>query len=288
MARAAKKQAAGADSGDWQSEEAGQSWRLESAVRVPDGVAPFFPDQNSQVYERLLHIMPTMIHAMDAVGRVTVTNPEWNTRTGYSRQDSIGLSFPAILDPVSRNHLIRDVYPRVFHGHLCSNETLVLKPKGGGTLPVSFSMNAYRGDRGRIERFICLMQPNPPEPDSSEEDLEFKRNFEEVPYGLVFVAPNGEIAIANPAFRRLVQLRDRELEGVAFDELLDRNDRPKFLTELMRLMGGEVPEFRHRLVYRRGSGGSITAETVISLVLGRDKAIDHLTIVTSEERPIDG
>jgi PAS domain S-box-containing protein len=288
MAYAAKKDTAGADSSDWQGEAAGQSWRLESAVRLPDDVAPFFPDQNSQVYERLLHIMPAMIHAMDAVGRVTVTNPEWNARTGYSRQESIGLSFPAILDPVSRNHLIRDIYPRVFHGQLCSNEMLVLKPKGGGILPVLFSMNAYRGDKGRIERFICLMQPNVPDQPSKKEDVDFKRNFEEVPYGLVFVAPNGEIAIANPAFRRLVQLRDRELEGVAFDELLDRSDRLKFLTELMRLMGGEVPEFRHRLAYRRGSGGTVTAETVISLVLGQDKAIDHLTIVTTEDHPVDG
>ena len=97
-----------------------------------------------------------------------------------------------------------------------------------------------------------------------------------------------KIAIANPAFRRLVQLRDRELEGVAFDELLDRSDRLKFLTELMRLMGGEVPEFRHRLAYRRGSGGTVTAETVISLVLGQNKAIDHLTIVTTEDHPVDG
>ena len=284
MVRAASKQTDRTDTETWQSEEAGQSWRLESATRIPDDVVPFFPDQNIQVYERLLHIMPAMIHAMDAVGRITITNPEWNARTGYDRKDAIGLSFPAMLDPVSRDHLIRNIYPRVFHGHLCSSEALVLKQKNGGILPVTFSMNAYRGDRGRIERFICLMQAHPQEPAAGSEENEFRRNFEDVPYGLVYVAPTGEIAIANPAFRRMVQLRDRELEGVAFDELLDRHDRPKFLTELMRLMGGETPEFRHRFAFRRGSGGTITAETVISLVLGEDRTIDHMTIVTSEER----
>jgi PAS domain S-box-containing protein len=282
MEQTARKLPAGSPSDEW---EAGQSWRLENAARLPDDVSPFFPDQNVQVYERLLHIMPAMIHAMDAVGRVTVTNPEWNARTGYSGPESIGLSFPAILDPVSRNYLIRDIYPRVFHGHLCTNETLVLKPKGGGSLSVSFAMNAYRGDRGRIERFICMMQPLHPKSAAKREEQELKQNFEEVPYGLVFVAPSGEITTANPAFCEMVQLRSRELESVTFDELLDQGDRPKFLAELMRLMGGEAAEFRHRLSYRRADGGTITAETVISLVLTEDKTIDHLTIVTTEERP---
>jgi PAS domain S-box-containing protein len=127
------------------------------------------------------------------------------------------------------------------------------------------------------------MQPNPPLPPVEKEEKEFKQNFEDVPYGLVFVAPSGEIAIVNPAFRKLVQLQGRELEGAAFDELLDPSDRPKFLAELMRFMAGEIPEFRHRLAYRCG-GGTVTAETNISLVLGQDNSIDHLTIVTSEER----
>ena len=282
MEQTARKHSTGSQSGEW---EARQSWRLENAAKLPDDVSPFFPDQNVQVYERLLHIMPAMIHAMDAVGRVTVTNPEWNARTGYSAPESIGLSFPAILDPVSRNYLIRDIYPRVFHGQLCTNEMLVLKPKSGGSLPVSFAMNAYRGDRGRIERFVCLMQPLPTESAAKREEQELKQNFEEAPYGLVFVAPSGEITIANPAFCAMVQLRSRELESVTFDELLDQSDRPKFLAELLRLMGGEAAEFRHRLAYRRGSGGTITAETVISLVLAEDKTIDHLTIVTTDERP---
>jgi hypothetical protein len=70
---------------------------------------------------------------------------------------------------------------------------------------------------------------------------------------------------------------------VQFDELLDQDDRPKFLADLLRLVSGDVPEFRHRLAYRHGSGGIVTAETVISLVLRADKSIGHLTIVTAEE-----
>jgi PAS domain S-box-containing protein len=281
MERAARTQFAGTSTGEWETETV-QSWRLERTARLPDDVAPFFPDQNIQVYERLLHIMPALVHAMDAAGRVTVTNDAWNARTGYSKAESIGLSFPTILDPTSRNHLIRDIYPRVFHGHLCRDETLVLTPRTGGSLAVSFAMNAYRGDRGRIERFICLMQPL--DPAAAREEQQSAQRPEDVSEnGLVIVAPSGEIATANPAFCELVQLPSRELEGVQFDELLDQDDRPKFLADLLRLVSGDVPEFRHRLAYRHGSGGIVTAETVISLVLRADKSIDHLTIVTAEE-----
>ena len=38
---------------------------------------PFFPDQNSKVYELLLANLPVMLHCMDGAGRFTSVNKHW-------------------------------------------------------------------------------------------------------------------------------------------------------------------------------------------------------------------
>ena len=130
------------------------SWKIEREEVQADALAPFFPDQNGGVYEQLLFNFPFMMHAMDGSGRLSSVNRQWCKTLGYMPSDVIGKSFNELLTPQSRSHLITTIYPKYLQTGLCRGEEMFVHRKDGTLATVMLSMNAYRGDKGRIERSI--------------------------------------------------------------------------------------------------------------------------------------
>ncbi len=145
-----------------------------------------------------------MLHCMDGQGRITSVNRHWAAAMGYTLAEVQGRSFNEFLTPESRARLVQDIYPAYFQSGLCRAELISVVKRDGSTAQVLLSMNAYRGDKGRIERSVCLIdQPvsvNVEQPVTVVDDQRFRGAFDMAVHGMALAAPTGEISLGNAAF----------------------------------------------------------------------------------------
>ncbi|MEP6826564.1 MAG: PAS domain-containing protein, partial [Aestuariivirga sp.] len=133
------------------------TWRVERNV-APEATMPFFPDQNGGVYEKLLNNLPMMLHCMDGSGRLISANAAWCESLGYTAKDIIGRSFSEFLPMDSRTKLVTEIYPKYLTTSSFRGGQIQIHRKDGTLANVRLSMTAYRGDKGRLERTVCLLE----------------------------------------------------------------------------------------------------------------------------------
>jgi PAS domain S-box-containing protein len=258
------------------------SWKIEREEVQADAIAPFFPDQNGGVYEQLLFNFPFMMHAMDGSGRLNSVNRQWCKTLGYLPSDVLGKSFNELLTPQSRSHLITTIYPKYLQTGLCRGEEMFVHRKDGTLATVMLSMNAYRGDKGRIERSICLMQDvtdqKVAEIASVRSDQRFRGAFAAAAHGMALVSPTGQIELSNAAFGNFLGREDIDKSTLTFDETLHRDDRGQFLNGMRQLLSGEVPSLKQELRYTTGAGGIVHGSTSVSMVKSEKAEIEQLVV----------
>jgi PAS domain S-box-containing protein len=261
----------------------GQSWKIVKEEVPEDVLAPFFPDQkNGGVYEQLLFNFPTMMHAMDGSGRLNSVNRQWCKILGYHPSDVMGRSFNELLTAQSRSHLITTIYPKYLQTGLCRNEEMFVHRKDGTLATVMLSMNAYRGDKGRIERSICILQDvtehKIAEIASTRSDQRFRAAFAFATHGMVLVSPTGQIEMANTAFYDMIGRSDADQSALAFDETLHRDDRGQFLNGMRQLLLGEIPCLKQELRFITSDDGVTHGSTSVSMVKNENSEIEQLVV----------
>ncbi len=260
----------------------GPSWRIEREEIQAETLTPFFPDQNGGVYEQLLFNFPFMMHAMDGSGRLNSVNRQWCKTLGYLPSDVMGKSFNELLTPQSRSHLITAIYPKYLQTGQCRGEEMFVHRKDGTLATVLLSMNAYRGDKGRIERSVCLLQDvteqKIAEIASARSDQRFRGAFAAAAHGMALVSPTGQIELSNAAFVSFLGRKDIDKSTLTFDETLHRDDRGQFLNGMRQLLAGEIPSLKQDLRYMTGSGGIAHGATSVSMVRGEKSEIEQLVV----------
>jgi PAS domain S-box-containing protein len=258
------------------------AWKIERADVPAQDYIPFFPDQNGKVYEQLIYNLPILMHCMDGMGRLTAANKHWLEAFGYKREELAEKLFPDLLTPESRAHLVQDIYPRYFQTGQCRNEEITMFRKDGTLATLTLSMNAYKGDKGRIERSVCVMQDitarRIAETASKRSELRFRGAFETAGHGMVLVAPTGEIAMVNESFREFIGRPEEDYAGITFEDTLHKDDRGQFLYGIKRLLTGETASFKQELRFMTGAGHVVHGLTSVSLVRDDHKEIDQLVV----------
>ena len=257
------------------------AWKIEKPqpqVRT-DSLVPFFPDQNGKVYEMLLANLPVMLHCMDGAGRITSVNKHWAAAMGYTLSEVAGRSFNDFLTAESRARLVQDIYPAYFQSGICRAELVSVVKQDGSTAQVLLSMNAYRGDKGRIERSVCLIdQPvsvNVEQQAEAPEDHRFKGAFDCAIQPLALVSPTGEINLGNEAFWSLL---GREPGDIALDNIMHADDRPAFLTLMSNLLKDRRDHGRQEFRYVGAAGKLITGETQVNIQRTEAGDIEHMVV----------
>ncbi len=135
------------------------AWKIEKSEPQAraSSIVPFFPDQNGKVYELLLANLPVMLHCMDGQGRITSVNKHWAASMGYAPDEVHGRLFNEFLSAGSRARLVQDIYPNYFQSGSSRSELMTMIRRDGTAAQVLLSMTAYRGDKGRIDRSVCLI-----------------------------------------------------------------------------------------------------------------------------------
>ena len=258
----------------------GAAWKIEKAPVRTDTYVPFFPDQNGKVYELLLANLPVMLHCMDGAGRITSANKHWSVSLGYTPEEITGKPFNDVLTPESRARLVQEIYPDYLKSGLCRGQLLTAVRRDGSTQQVLLSMTAYRGDKGRIERSICLLdQPvsvNVEQAVTVVDDKRFKGAFESAVHGMALILPTGQISIANAAFWAFTGREPQE--GAAFDETVHGDDRASLIARLSELLQGGLPSIRQELRYPHADGRLMHGETTIALVRNEAGDIEQLIV----------
>jgi PAS domain S-box-containing protein len=259
-----------------------QAWKIERPEAHFDEYMPFFPDQNGRVYEQLIFNLPILMHCMDSMGRLTAANRHWLEAFGYKREELAEKLFPDLLTPESRTHLVQNIYPRYFQTGQCRNEEITMFRKDGTRATLTLSMNAYKGDKGRLERSVCVMQDvtarRIAELAAKRSEHRFRGAFESAAHGMVLVAPTGQIAMANDAFKAFLDRPEENYGALSFEETLHKDDRGQFLYGIKRLLSGEIPSLRQELRYMMGGNRVAHGLTSVSTTLDDHKQVDQLVV----------
>jgi PAS domain S-box-containing protein len=258
------------------------AWRIEKPQANHDALVPFFPDQNGKVYEQLLHNMPAPLHCMDGAGRITAVNKQWSKALGYSLAEVESRMFTELLSPESRGRFVQHILPPYMQSGICRDEVLTAMRKDGSPAQILLSMNAYRGDKGRIDRSVCMLaEPvsvRVEQPVTVVDDRRYRSAFEEAAHGMALVSPTGEIAFANSAFWATLRRGPEQGGTVAFDDLLHKDDRMVFLRGVGELIQGSRPAYRHDLRFHCPDGKTVSCSTSVALVRSDAGDIEQLTI----------
>ena len=258
------------------------SWRVEhDSIGKPQPTA-FFPDQNAGVYEKLISGLPVALHCMDASGRLLSANRHWCEQFGYALHEVAGQPFSAFLPPESRTKLVTKIYPRYLATGASLHDELVMVRKDGSLATILLSMTGYRGDKGRLQRSVCLMEDISERKiaalASNRSDKRFRAAFAASVHALAVISPTGQIEFANQAFGTFIGRADVETAMIGFDELLHKDDRGQFLNGLRQLLSGESDHFQHELRYQGNPEKVGHGATSVALVKNENGGTEQLVI----------
>ena len=261
--------------------------RIEMEAAPRPGM-PFFPDQNGGVYETLLATLPALLHCMDGAGRMISANAAWLDTMGFSADEVGGRSFSEFLATQSRSALITEIYPKYLMSGAIRKTPVTMRKKDGSIVPMLLSMTAYRGDRGRIDRSVCLLEelsegqsargPGP------NENQHAQVAFEHATSGLAVISPEGNVETVNAAFMRMLEVpAARHVKG-SFDALLHDKERASFQESMRRLLEGEVSQFTRDLNFLTPRGRNFTASCRLLLVRNASNWPTYLIVEVLETR----
>ena len=270
------------------------AWRVEKPEATQPASMPFFPDQQGGVYEKLLANLPVMLHSMDGSGRMLSANAAWCQALGYDPQDIVGRSFSEFLPLESRSRLVTEIYPKYLLSSSYRNGEILIHRKDGSLANVMLSMNAYRGDKGRLERSVCILEDvtnrKIAEIATSRSDQRFRGAFSAAAHGMAVVSPSGQIEAANEALCKFLARNDLETATFGFDELLHKDDRGQFLNGMRQLLSGETNLLQQELRYSTPAGTVVHGATSIALVKNEKGETEQLIVQindTSEKKLVN-
>lgn len=168
-------------------------------------------------YRSLYNATPTMMHSIDAEGRIVSVSEAWLDTLGYRREDVIGRKSTDFLTEDSRRYAAGQVLPEFFRTGRCSDVEYRMQAADGRILDVLLSAHGERDEGGRIIRSLAVIQ-DVTERKRTEQQLhrllaEQKAIIENELVGIVRVRER-MIIWANPAFEKMLGYGPGELNGL--------------------------------------------------------------------------
>ncbi|MGD1936674.1 MAG: response regulator [Cyanophyceae cyanobacterium] len=111
---------------------------------------------------------------------------------------------------------------------------------------------------------------------------QFRTTFAQAAVGIVHTGVGGEFLVVNPTFCKMVGYGANELTAMTFVELTYEQDLDNNLSQMNRLLAGEVDtiDLEHR--YCRADGSLIWVHATLSLVRQEDGSPDYLIMVVQD------
>jgi PAS domain S-box-containing protein len=161
-------------------------------------------------------------------GIITSWNQGARRIYGYSAQEVIGKPI-SILIPTDRSDEIPEILKKIARGERIQHFESVRVAKDGRRLRVSLSVSPIRDPTGNIIGASAIARDLTPL-DRTRQALQESESrahalFQAATQGILVVAPNGRILMANPATEKLFGYTVAELEGESVERLLPERFR---------------------------------------------------------------
>ncbi|MDI3283612.1 PAS domain S-box protein [Polyangium sp. 15x6] len=101
--------------------------------------------------------LPTIMHSIDAEGRISAVNDRWIEAMGYTRDEALGRRSTEFLTPASARYAREVVLPAFFETGRCDNVLYQFVRKDGSLLDVMLSAIADRDDAGNVIRSQAVL-----------------------------------------------------------------------------------------------------------------------------------
>ena len=264
-----------------------RAWRVELPSAARPAMA-FFPDQNGGVYEKLLNNLPVMLHTMDGSGRMISANAAWCATLGYQPKDIIGRSFSEFLPQEMRSRLVTEIYPKFLVSSSIRDAEIFIHRKDGSLATVKLSMTAYRGDKGRLEQSVCVLEDITASKlkvalgSAGKGDARLRAAFTAAAHGIAVVSPTGTIELANASLCSLLHRDDLENRNVPFESVLHLEDRSAFITGVHSLLTGEKPVLKIDVRLLNGLGRVVPCTLSVAVVLNDKGEPEQLVVQTAD------
>ena len=269
------------------NQSAERAWRVELPSSARPAMA-FFPDQNGGVYEKLLNNLPVMLHTMDGSGRMISANAAWCAALGYEPKDIIGRSFSEFLPLDMRSRLVTEIYPKFLVSSSIRDTEILMHRKDGSLATMRLSMTAYRGEKGRLEQSVCVLEDITDKKiqavaqAAGKADPRLRAAFAAAAHGLAVVSPSGMIELANAALCGLLQRDDLEGRSVSFDGLLHHDDRSKFMSGVRDLLIEKIPVLKLDIRLMTGQGRVVPCSLSVAMVKNDKGEPEQLIVQTAD------
>ena len=269
------------------NQSAERAWRVELPSSARPAMA-FFPDQNGGVYEKLLNNLPVMLHTMDGSGRMISANAAWCAALGYEPKDIIGRSFSEFLPLDMRSRLVTEIYPKFLVSSSIRDTEILMHRKDGSLATMRLSMTAYRGEKGRLEQSVCVLEDITDKKiqavaqAAGKADPRLRAAFAAAAHGLAVVSPSGMIELANAALCGLLQRDDLEGRSVSFDGLLHHDDRSKFMSGVRDLLIEKILVLKLDIRLMTGQGRVVPCSLSVAMVKNDKGEPEQLIVQTAD------
>ncbi|MFC1575457.1 PAS domain-containing protein, partial [Gemmatimonadota bacterium] len=119
-------------------------------------------------------------------------------------------------------------------------------------------------------------------------EARFRAVFEGSRTGISLVDLDGLILEANPSFAEIFLTTPKEMEGLAYADLLVKDDQPAVLRELGSLSRGERSQMEAERRFRSRDGSETWARATTTLVRNREGDPDHLIVLLEDASEATG
>lgn len=201
-------------------------------------------------YRSVVDAIDDVVFRLDTAGRWIFLNPAWQRITGSSIGRALGRPLLDSIHPDDRHTHALQLH-RLISGTVetvrlelrflkMDGSTCWVQLNGRRTMEdgeftgVSGTLHDI-SDRKHIENTLALSE------------LRFKAVFEHAGMGILVALPDGRLLSANPAFERMLGVRDREVRGRMMTDLAAAESMAPFRAAVDRLLSGEQNECRIEL-----------------------------------------
>lgn len=118
-----------------------------------------------------------------------------------------------------------------------------------------------------------------------QSEQRFRATFEQAAVGVALMAPDGHWLQVNQKLCQIVGYSQQELLTLTFQEITHPDDLPLGLSQMQRMLAGEIQTYALEKRYRRQGGGWIWVNLTFALVRTPDGAPDYfITVVEDIQR----
>lgn len=219
--------------------------------------------QNEDLFKIIVENSADCIYAIDAGGKFTFINPQFEHLTGFKPEEYIGRHFAEILTPASQM-IARDHFAKAMADQEpYSRYELDLIRKKGGTTPVEIAITTKYQDGKAIGRLGIARDISQKRKQQQLESIyqTIVDNSEEI---MFFLDKQGNFTFLNLQFEKITGFEPEEFIGKHFLEILTPSSQDIGRSHFAKAMAGQETHSRYEFDVLHKNGSAIPLEASIT------------------------